>query len=149
MPESRSVCFPDFAQVLRVLKLVKLDSAVRVIQGAREQVVAVDARDVGSVTVGAGADDFAAVNSTLLILLASATPVSSDGLDARLAENGGNLLVGQRQLLCLARALLHSPRIVCVEEAAVSDSANVETVIHRVRLASACAMSFPRLFVLS
>ena len=70
---------------------------------------------------------------TLLMLLVSAVPVSSDGLDARLAENGGNLLVGQRQLLCLARALLHSARIVCVEEAAVCDSASVETVIHRVR----------------
>ena len=67
------------------------------------------------------------------MLLASAVPVSSDGLDARLSENGGNLLVGQRQLLCLARALLHSARIVCVEEAAVCDSASVETVIHRVR----------------
>ena len=116
-----------------MLKLVKLDSAARVIQGAREQVVAVDARDAGSVTVGAGDHDFAAVISTLLMLLASAAPVSSDGLDARLAENGGNLLVGQRQLLCLARALLHSARIVCVEEAAVCDSASVETVIHRVR----------------
>jgi hypothetical protein len=40
---------------MRVLKLVKLDSAARVIQGAREQVVAVDARDAASsVTVGAG-----------------------------------------------------------------------------------------------
>ena len=37
-----------------------------------------------------------------------------------------------QQLLCLARALLQSSRIVCVEEAAVCVDSSAETMIQRV-----------------
>ena len=59
----------------------------------------------------------------------------SDGLETEVGERGGNLSVGQRQLVCFARVMLADPRILILDEA----TSSIDTVTEfRVQQAMKC-----------
>ncbi|MFX0051608.1 MAG: ABC transporter ATP-binding protein [Candidatus Hermodarchaeota archaeon] len=57
--------------------------------------------------------------------------VMSKGLDAEVGERGTRLSMGERQLLCFARAIISNPKILLLDEATSSVDAHTELVIQQ------------------
>ena len=52
------------------------------------------------------------------------------GLTGQISDQGHNLSAGEKQLICLIRALLHRVRVLCLDEATSSIDDNTEFSLH-------------------
>ena len=54
---------------------------------------------------------------------------NSDGLNHKISENGANLSIGEKQLVCITRAILRKTKITILDEATANIDYNTEEII--------------------
>jgi ATP-binding cassette subfamily B protein len=78
-----------------------------------------------------GASDEAVIDAARRLDILDLIEEMADGFSTRVGEKGSGISIGQKQLICFARALLADPRILILDEATSSVDAMTEARLQR------------------